>query len=108
MTHNFISNVARTRNIIFSALVAFSLVIIPNTAYSESHNILRLGIVTFLSGPASGPFGVPAANAAKMGPRVGKAVPLGRKVSMKAGSMAQSTKGIFGSIVKKLSLIHIS
>ena len=42
-----------------------------------------------------------AANAAKMGPRVGKAVPLGRKVSMKAGSMAQSTKGIFGSIVKK-------
>ena len=66
MTHNFTSNVARTRNIIFSALVAFSLVIIPNTAYSESHNILRLGIVTFLSGPASGPFGVPAANAAKL------------------------------------------
>ena len=66
MTHNFTSYFARTRNIIFSALVAFSLVIVPNTAYSESHNILRLGIVTFLSGPAAGPFGVPAANAAKL------------------------------------------
>ena len=42
-----------------------------------------------------------ALNAALPGPRVGKAVPLGRKVGMKMGSMAQSTKGIFGSIVQK-------
>ena len=66
MTHSLTSNVARTKNIIFSILVSFSLAIIPNTAYSETQNILRLGIVTFLSGPAAGPFGVPAANAAKM------------------------------------------
>jgi hypothetical protein len=42
-----------------------------------------------------------AANAAKMGPRVGKAVPLARKIGMKMSSMGQSTKGIFGSLVKK-------
>ena len=36
------------------------------TAEAAENGKFRLGIVTFLSGPASGPFGVPAENAAKV------------------------------------------
>jgi branched-chain amino acid transport system substrate-binding protein len=36
------------------------------SAQAAENGKFRLGIVTFLSGPASGPFGVPAANAAKI------------------------------------------
>ncbi len=35
-------------------------------AHAAENGKFRLGIVTFLSGPASGPFGVPAENAAKL------------------------------------------
>lgn len=36
------------------------------TAQAQSGPALRLGIVTFLSGPAAGPFGIPARNAAEL------------------------------------------
>lgn len=45
-------------------VVAVLLAISP--AEAAENGKLRLGIVTFLSGPASGPFGVPAENAAKL------------------------------------------
>jgi branched-chain amino acid transport system substrate-binding protein len=35
-------------------------------AFAQDAKPLRIGIVTFLSGPAAGPFGVPARNAAEI------------------------------------------
>lgn len=50
----------------FVGMAALSALMEPATARAEDQTILRLGVVSFLSGPAAGPFGVPAANAAKM------------------------------------------
>ena len=66
MTYNSTLNSSKTLNVIFSIIAALSLVVISNTANAATTDPLRIGVVTFLSGPAAGPFGVPAANAAKM------------------------------------------
>ena len=66
MTYNSTLNSSKTLNLIFSIIAALSLVVISNTANAATTDPLRIGVVTFLSGPAAGPFGVPAANAAKM------------------------------------------
>jgi branched-chain amino acid transport system substrate-binding protein len=47
------------------ALSAAALIAAPNASAQESGTI-KLGIVTFLSGAAAGPFGVPARNAAEL------------------------------------------
>ena len=50
----------------FAGLIALCALSLPPTAHGNDQTVLRLGIVSFLSGPAAGPFGVPAANAAKL------------------------------------------
>ncbi|RPH72524.1 MAG: ABC transporter substrate-binding protein [Myxococcaceae bacterium] len=46
--------------------IAAALAWIPSTAAAEDAKPFRVGIVTFLSGAAAGPFGVPARNAAEV------------------------------------------
>jgi branched-chain amino acid transport system substrate-binding protein len=48
----------------FAALAAFVVLLLPPVAWAQAP--LRIGIITFLSGPAAGPFGVPAKNAADL------------------------------------------
>lgn len=45
---------------------AVSMILAAGTAGAADNGKYRIGIVTFLSGAAAGPFGVPAANAAKL------------------------------------------
>ena len=47
-----------------SALAAAAL--LAGTAQAQETRPLRIGVITFLSGPAAGPFGVPAKNAADL------------------------------------------
>ena len=46
------------------AVVAISTLLVPSAAVAEEP--LRIGVITFLSGPAAGPFGVPAKNASDL------------------------------------------
>ncbi|WP_343654282.1 ABC transporter substrate-binding protein [Paraburkholderia caribensis] len=59
------ASVGRRSAAIFTGL-AFTLSSMSGSAIAQSNDKYRLGIVTFLSGAAAGPFGVPAANAAKL------------------------------------------
>lgn len=47
-----------------AALIAAA--VLPNAAFAADNGKFRIGVVSFLSGSAAGPFGVPAANAAKL------------------------------------------
>jgi len=47
-----------------SALVSAASLCIAGAALAEDP--LRIGVITFLSGPAAGPFGVPAKNASDL------------------------------------------
>lgn len=49
-----------------SAILVVAALLAVSPARAAENGKFRLGIVTFLSGPASGPFGVPAENAAKL------------------------------------------
>ncbi len=49
-----------------AVIIAVATLFAVSPARAAENGKLRLGIVTFLSGPASGPFGVPAENAAKL------------------------------------------
>ncbi len=49
-----------------AALVLALLTLVSALAPAVRAETLKIGVVTFLSGPAAGPFGVPAANAASM------------------------------------------
>ncbi|MDF3011684.1 MAG: transporter substrate-binding protein, partial [Burkholderiales bacterium] len=49
-----------TRSIVRAVLVLSALLLAAGGAAAQQP--LRVGIVTFLSGPAAGPFGVPARN----------------------------------------------
>lgn len=49
-----------------AALAITASALAAGTAQAAENGKFRLGIVTFLSGPAAGPFGVPSANAAKV------------------------------------------
>jgi branched-chain amino acid transport system substrate-binding protein len=51
-------------SILFSAFAAC--VALPTGAFAQESRPLRIGVITFLSGPAAGPFGVPAKNAAEV------------------------------------------
>ena len=57
---------AKIRSILFAGATIISGFTLTPCAYADDATVLKLGIVSFLSGPAAGPFGVPAANAAKM------------------------------------------
>ncbi|HET9037781.1 MAG TPA: ABC transporter substrate-binding protein, partial [Myxococcaceae bacterium] len=71
------------------AAIAAALAWIPSTAAAEDAKPFRVGVVTFLSGAAAGPFGVPARNAAEV---VVEALNAGTVVAPYA-----STKGIGGA-----------
>jgi branched-chain amino acid transport system substrate-binding protein len=71
------------------AAIAAALAWIPSTAAAEDAKPFRVGVVTFLSGAAAGPFGVPARNAAEV---VVEALNAGTVVAPSA-----STKGIGGA-----------
>jgi branched-chain amino acid transport system substrate-binding protein len=47
----------------FGATAAFFTVALFSTPFASAQAPLRIGVITFLSGPAAGPFGVPAKNA---------------------------------------------
>ncbi|MGP0091138.1 MAG: ABC transporter substrate-binding protein [Xanthobacteraceae bacterium] len=49
-----------------AAALALAAGVLPLTASAQTPPPLKLGVVTFLSGPASGPFGIPARNAAEL------------------------------------------
>jgi branched-chain amino acid transport system substrate-binding protein len=58
---------ATARTLRFAAIFLFvAAIALVSSAQAGENGKFRLGIVTFLSGPASGPFGVPAENAAKL------------------------------------------
>jgi len=46
--------------------VFVGLILAGDGAQADSGSTLNLGLVTFLSGPAAGPFGIPARNAAEL------------------------------------------
>jgi branched-chain amino acid transport system substrate-binding protein len=54
-----------TRLILHSILAAFAILLIAAPASAQPQP-LKIGIVTLISGPAAGPFGVPARNAAEL------------------------------------------
>ena len=47
-------------------VTALSVVLLGSHSLSAQDAPLRIGVITFLSGPAAGPFGVPAKNAADL------------------------------------------
>jgi branched-chain amino acid transport system substrate-binding protein len=49
-----------------AAAVAAAVVVAPLQTYAQEPAPLKIGVVSFLSGPAAGPFGVPARNAAEI------------------------------------------
>ena len=54
-------------NYLVSGVTALALTAgLASAASAAENGKFRVGIVTFLSGPAAGPFGVPSANAAKI------------------------------------------
>lgn len=50
----------------FGALAAFAAFVLPWVPGTQAQEPLRIGVITFLSGPAAGPFGVPAKNASDL------------------------------------------
>ncbi|NCV06589.1 MAG: ABC transporter substrate-binding protein, partial [Betaproteobacteria bacterium] len=51
---------------LLTLLASLSLALIATTSHADENAPIRVGVVTFLSGPAAGPFGVPARNAAEI------------------------------------------
>jgi branched-chain amino acid transport system substrate-binding protein len=49
-----------------AAAVAAAVMVAPIQAFAQDPAPLKIGVVSFLSGPAAGPFGVPARNAAEI------------------------------------------
>ena len=49
-----------------AAAVAAAIVVAPLQSHAQEPAPLKIGVVSFLSGPAAGPFGVPARNAAEI------------------------------------------
>jgi len=57
----------RLRSTLLAALVASAMLALPGTGIrAQDVPKFRIGVVTFLSGPAAGPFGVPARNGAEV------------------------------------------
>ena len=52
--------------LIFVSSILISLFSIKGSANADGHKEFKLGVVTFLSGPAAEPFGVPAWNGGKL------------------------------------------
>ena len=57
----------RLRSTLLAALVAIAMLALPDTGIrAQDVPKFRIGVVTFLSGAAAGPFGVPARNGAEV------------------------------------------
>jgi len=56
----------RLRSTLLAALVACATLALPDTGIRAEDAKFRIGVVTFLSGAAAGPFGVPARNGAEV------------------------------------------
>jgi branched-chain amino acid transport system substrate-binding protein len=54
------------RNTLLAALLAGAVLVLPAGALADDPPKFRIGVVTFLSGAAAGPFGVPARNGAEV------------------------------------------
>ena len=50
-------------SVLIAALIA---IVVPSVARADDTRALRIGIVTYLSGPGAGPMGIPARNAAEL------------------------------------------
>ncbi|GAB7533894.1 ABC transporter substrate-binding protein [Burkholderia sp. 3C] len=61
----FFSSKAGRATAVFTG-VTFALSCLSGSAVAQTNDKYKIGVVTFLSGAAAGPFGVPAANAAKL------------------------------------------
>ena len=48
------------------SIAAVCLAVVPQATIAQQSGTFKLGVVTFLSGAAAGPFGVPARNAAEL------------------------------------------
>ena len=60
-----VSILAQTKSLI-AALASFLLLTVVTTGAASANDTIKVGVVTFLSGPAAGPFGVPGKNGAEM------------------------------------------
>ena len=84
------------------AITAAGLVLSLSAGVQAAENgKFRIGIVTFLSGPAAGPFGEPSANAAKVLVKRGVALILGDGVAKKRVKRARVRKQKVGAECSK-------
>lgn len=79
------------RSVALPLVAAAALGLATGTAQAAENGKFRLGVVTFLSGPAAGPFGVPSANAAKV---------LVEQLNAGALPAPYNTKGINGAEIE--------
>jgi branched-chain amino acid transport system substrate-binding protein len=56
----------RTANLVSGAALVATMLLVSALSWAQDSAALRIGIVTFLSGPGAGPFGIPARNAAEL------------------------------------------
>ena len=59
-----LENSMKTR--LLTLVASLSLAWTAATSHADENAPIKVGVVTFLSGPAAGPFGVPARNAAEI------------------------------------------